>query len=309
MRQLFLCICLLCFGLGPANLVVMSCSSSECTNGYSQQEVSPSGRRCTKHCECNNQKFEGYCGTSGKCIAIEREACQAAKGSFDDCNVHPDLVALVSCQKGRRICQESGLSGAYWGNCRCTQQPKEPRPETAAEPQSEKEKPREHAEEAPTSPEKTENPKEEKLEEPGQERFEEAVRESQEVTNLDGGSTTKEEPPKEKAESFCESYKKACVKENCLPSCVTTGNGPITNGACNNAPSGYKLTWFNDCTFPVFLQAWSQKSIEKGHAWHSTPGGVLNPGEESSWEQCHVSGLYRIYARPQQCKYALPSHP
>ena len=130
MRPLFLALC--CLGLLLTSLVQTGCDGSLCTNGYDPSVISLSGRSCTSNCDCNNQMFEGLCGESGICIAIPREPCQAAKGTPQSCKIHPDLKGPLSCQEGERICKENGLTGAYWGNCKCKDS-QEKGPEPSAE--------------------------------------------------------------------------------------------------------------------------------------------------------------------------------
>lgn len=116
----FLLVVLSCMALSTFSFTQIGCSDSQCRNGYNQSTVSVSGRSCTDDCNCNNQRYEGYCGSSGVCIAVQRETCTAAKGTNQSCKIHPDLVGVTSCTEGERICKEDGLLADYWGNCRCT---------------------------------------------------------------------------------------------------------------------------------------------------------------------------------------------
>lgn len=130
--------------LGLFLFVGEGCGGTVCKDedSYNSSFVNVSGRPCRSNCECNNQRFEGYCGVSGKCIAIDREPCQAAKGSSEACDVHPDLVAPASCKHGKRICQENGLEDAFWGNCKCsTSSDKEPASPEESKEEKAQEKP------------------------------------------------------------------------------------------------------------------------------------------------------------------------
>ena len=111
-----------CSGFLVFFLLQLSCGVSPCTNGYEQSTISPSGRPCTDDCQCSNQRYEGYCGASRKCIAVSREPCQAAQGTSQSCKIHPDLSSTVPCKEGERICKDDGLTESYWGNCKCSHQ-------------------------------------------------------------------------------------------------------------------------------------------------------------------------------------------
>ena len=92
---------------------------NECVEGtLGELTLDPSGSACTKNCECNNQAYTGAC-VSGSCQAFKREPCPTPGGK--GVCVLPAFVTQGKCPgttKGIRICKESPVKQAVWGDCR-----------------------------------------------------------------------------------------------------------------------------------------------------------------------------------------------
>lgn len=98
------------------------CSSPEasCTDGYSSQTINPNGRECTNDCECNNQRYEGYCFEGQFCVSLARTPCQRVDEQ-SECVLDDRLSIVVKqqCETRYKTCQPKGLEEKVWGNCVC----------------------------------------------------------------------------------------------------------------------------------------------------------------------------------------------
>lgn len=124
-------ILIIVFFLFCSTVVIEGCSSNEeCKEGdkYSTLEVNPNQSKCTKHCDCNNQKFEGYC-IKGFCSSYSRDACKDP-GKEGTCQPQSQFSSELpqNCKTWIRICQEGGLNSLVYGNCFCKDQATEATP-------------------------------------------------------------------------------------------------------------------------------------------------------------------------------------
>lgn len=107
--SVFLMLCSSFEGCSPSNI---------CNKGVSSLTLNPNGSSCKTHCDCNNQRYEGYC-LEGACKALPREKCDT-KGREDPCLPQTLFQSEPgSCTTGRKVCQDAGLKDLYWGNCTC----------------------------------------------------------------------------------------------------------------------------------------------------------------------------------------------
>lgn len=104
---------------------VGSCSpTSQCegNTSYGTSDISTNGRPCSADCDCNNQKYEGYC-FGNTCTSLTRLPCVDARvGEQRECVVPSQFRDKLACEKGQagvRICKEGGLKTKLWGNCTC----------------------------------------------------------------------------------------------------------------------------------------------------------------------------------------------
>lgn len=116
-KRLFLFTCCCC------GVLQVSCGSAPCLDGYKNETIDPTNRRCQQHCDCSNQVWEAYClsqkGEDGNEVklcskAIQRGSC--SPGETDVCVYKPPKRPNATC-KGVRTCQPPGMNEAKWGNC------------------------------------------------------------------------------------------------------------------------------------------------------------------------------------------------
>lgn len=91
---------------------------------YGTTQIDTNGRPCAGRndtCSCNNQISEGICGDNRKCISVLRIKCDPEElGQVRNCNVPEQLQVRYGYDKGVQVCQEEGMKGLYWGNCKKT---------------------------------------------------------------------------------------------------------------------------------------------------------------------------------------------
>lgn len=97
------------------------CTKSVCNNDIGSLTLDPNGSTCTKRCDCNNQAYEGYC-IDQRCISFRREECKSPK-KYDTCVLQPHFYNApgipANCASWIRICQDEGIDGLNWGDCKC----------------------------------------------------------------------------------------------------------------------------------------------------------------------------------------------
>ncbi|HAA55559.1 MAG TPA: hypothetical protein DCE42_12430 [Myxococcales bacterium] len=86
-----------------------------CVGDIGQQTVDPNGSPCTRDCECNNQKFTGFCNSDSVCESKQRTACKN-KGEEQPCFLPSHIQS--TCRTGVQLCQPEGLNELLWGQCR-----------------------------------------------------------------------------------------------------------------------------------------------------------------------------------------------
>ena len=84
---------------------------AQCTGPISQLTINPSKGSCTKDCECNNQRYTGFC-KEGLCTSVKRLAC-GSTGDIQPC------IGLKNGCTGRRTCKPETLTSQFWGDCVC----------------------------------------------------------------------------------------------------------------------------------------------------------------------------------------------
>jgi len=105
---------------------------TQCSGDLGDATINPNQSKCTKHCECNNQRFEGYC-IRGFCTSYQRDAC-TSPGKQGACVPQTQFASELpkACKIWGRTCQPPGL-GKYWGNCHCMDKQQEASPEAAGD--------------------------------------------------------------------------------------------------------------------------------------------------------------------------------
>ena len=92
------------------------------STGYGETNIQTNGRPCSgasDTCSCNNQVSEGFCGANQQCTSIARSKCeQEDLGKSRNCDVPEQLRGRYGYNKGTQTCQDEGLKGLFWGDCK-----------------------------------------------------------------------------------------------------------------------------------------------------------------------------------------------
>jgi len=105
--------------LALLGFATLGCSAPPlCQGQASSLSIDTNGSPCTRHCECNNQRFEGHCvlqegRETGVCQAVSRDICET-KGSRRPCLL---AAPTTTCREGVQICHPDYLNTALWGDC------------------------------------------------------------------------------------------------------------------------------------------------------------------------------------------------
>ena len=110
--------------LALLGFATLGCSAPPlCQGQASSLSIDTNGSPCTRHCECNNQRFEGHCvlqegRETGVCQAVSRDICET-KGSRRPCLL---AAPTTTCREGIQVCQPDYLNTARWGDCQPIEQ-------------------------------------------------------------------------------------------------------------------------------------------------------------------------------------------
>ena len=121
-RKWHLLLALFCFSLFLQNCDYGGAPTGmECTNGYSTTTIPVNGFACKEDCDCSNQTQYGIC-VNNQCSSKKRSECQV-KGLQRHCTLNAKYhkvtkAQLNTCSQGIQTCQDKGLNGLKWGNCR-----------------------------------------------------------------------------------------------------------------------------------------------------------------------------------------------
>ena len=98
-------------------LSIQCIPASYCLGERGELGLDPDGAQCSRRCECNNVKFEGYC-IKNQCIAVPRHPCGFA-GQRAKCIPPTQLKGLLeACGDREQVCED--LNGNLrWGDCAC----------------------------------------------------------------------------------------------------------------------------------------------------------------------------------------------
>ena len=87
-----------------------------CEGPIGPETLDPTNSPCTVDCECNNQRYTGYCQKNGVCLSSARTPCDVP-GKKQTC-VLQQKDEQSGCTKGIQTCQDDNLTDKYWGDCK-----------------------------------------------------------------------------------------------------------------------------------------------------------------------------------------------